>query len=288
MKNRSRLILTLVFFIFLASCSRSDLAGKRVFFGTPDGYAERLAVEIHKAGGIPVSVPLIETVILDTNPGIDSLLKHLAEIDYIAFSSRKAIEAFISRADSATIEYLRTGNIRLCAIGKDAELLKDEIGLITYIEPEEPSPRGIINELSEIKDIKGKSIAVITPSVRDIPEPDVVPDFIEGLKEIGMDVIRVDAYYTGPVKDLDFEKYRYDLAEGYYDVIAFTSTAEIEVFLLMMDDQTLADDQVIACFGPYTASNARNMGLDVDIVAGDFSSFAGFADAIDEYFTGRQ
>ncbi|MGM0666566.1 MAG: uroporphyrinogen-III synthase [Bacteroidota bacterium] len=286
MKNISKIILTLLMSICLASCTRTGIDGKKVFFGTPAGYAERLAGEIRRAGGIPVSVPLIETVIPDNNPGIDSLLNHLADIDYIAFSSRKAIEALFAKADSSDIKLLKEGSIKLCTIGKDSELLKNEYGLMPFIEPGEPSPRGIINELSEIEDIKGKSIAVVVPSVRGIPEPDVVPDFVEGLRGIGMDVIRVDAYYTGPANELDFEKYRDKLAKGYYDVIAFTSTAEIEVFSLMMGDLQLADEQVIACFGPYTAANAVRAGFHVDIIAEDFSSFAGLIESIDHYLSG--
>jgi uroporphyrinogen-III synthase len=41
---------------------------------------------------------------------------------------------------------------------------------------------------------------------------------------------------------------------------------------------------VISCFGPYTAANARRMGLVPAVVAKDFSSFDGFADAIAAYF----
>jgi uroporphyrinogen-III synthase len=37
---------------------------------------------------------------------------------------------------------------------------------------------------------------------------------------------------------------------------------------------------MICCFGPYTAANARSMGLAPAVVAEDFSSFDGFASAI--------
>lgn len=286
MKTKSKLILAIIIVIFLDSCNKAGIDGKKVFFGTPAGYAERLAEEIHKAGGIPFSLPLIETVIPDVNPAIDSLLNHLDEIDFIAFSSRKAIEALFEKADSSDIKLLDEGSIKLCTIGKDSELLKNKYGLKPFIQPAEPSPRGIINELSELEGIKGKNIAVLAPSVRHIPEPDVVPDFIAGLEEIGMNVKRVDAYYTALAKELDFEEYRDKLAKGYYDVIAFTSTAEIEVFLLLMNDRHIADKQVIACFGPYTAANALELGLHVDVVADDFSSFAGLIESIDLYFSG--
>ena len=39
----------------------------------------------------------------------------------------------------------------------------------------------------------------------------------------------------------------------------------------------------VACFGPYTAANARALGLGVDLVSKDFSSFGGFAASLEEH-----
>ncbi|NEP15084.1 MAG: uroporphyrinogen-III synthase, partial [Symploca sp. SIO2C1] len=37
---------------------------------------------------------------------------------------------------------------------------------------------------------------------------------------------------------------------------------------------------IFACFGPYTAANTQKLGLNVSIIAQDYSSFEGFAQAI--------
>ncbi len=120
--------------------------------------------------------------------------------------------------------------------------------------------------------------------VRGISEPNVVPEFISGLENIGIKVSRVNAYRTGPAEIEGKDELVSDIIKGRYDVIAFTSTAEIEAFLLIMEGNTLPQEQVIACFGPYTADNAGDMGFEVDIIADDYSSFSGFARAIKDYY----
>jgi len=265
----------------LISCTDPGFTGRKVLFGTPEGYAQRLAEAIEAAGGMPVPVPFIETVIPEDNPALDSLFKNIDTYDYIAFSSRKAIEAFFSSRYEVNESDL--SGIKFCAIGKDADLLR-EYGINPDIVPAEPSPAGIIRSLANTEGIERMSVAVIVPELRGITEPNVVPDFISGLQELGMEVTRVNAYRTGPAEIKDKTEILSGIVSGSYDIIAFTSTAEAEAFLLMMAGRSLQPDQVIACFGPYTAANVRKMGLEVDLVAEDYSSFKGFADAMKQWY----
>lgn len=280
--KRKILITCLLAVLILFACDRGGLVNRKIFFGTPSDYAERLSDAISEAGGTAVSVPLIETLIPTDNPGVDSLFMHIADYDYIAFSSRKAIEAFFE-GGAGDIEEEMLAGITFCAIGKDAELL-EHYGVTAEIVPDEPSPQGIVDALAAIDGIAGRTVAVIVPEVRGISEPNVVPDFISGLKNIGMEVSRVNAYRTGPAEIEGKDELVSDIIKGRYDVIAFTSTAEIEAFLLIMEGHTLPQEQVIACFGPYTAANAGDMGLEVDIIASDYSSFSGFARAIKDFY----
>ncbi len=280
--RRKRIITCLLAALVLFACDRGGLENRKIFFGTPAGYAERLSDAISEAGGTAVSVPLIETVIPAENPGVDSLLMHIADYDYIAFSSRKAIEAFYE-AGAGDIEKEMLEGITFCAIGKDAELL-EHYGVCAEIVPDESSPQGIVDALAVIDGIAGRSVAVIVPEVRGISEPNVVPGFISGLKNIGMKVSRINAYRTGLAEIEGKDELVSDIISGRYDIIAFTSTAEIEAFLLTMESSTLPHGQVIACFGPYTAANAGDMGLDVDIIADDYSSFSGFVRALEDYY----
>ncbi|MCA1757902.1 MAG: uroporphyrinogen-III synthase [Bacteroidales bacterium] len=281
--NRTFFLFGAMILLLITGCSNNGFNGRKVFFGTPDGYSERLSAAIEQAGGIPVSVPLIETIIPSSNRMMDSLLAGISSYDWIAFSSRKAIESFFMAAERNGTDTSLLASAKFCAMGRDAELLR-EYGYSCAIEPTEASPAGITAALATLPDITGQRIAVIVPGVTGLTEPPVVPDFIAGLEAAGLVVTRVDGYKTRPVIRDDKLKQANMVASGYYDVIAFTSTAEAEAFLNMMEGYLLKEDQLFACFGPYTAANVRSMGLLVEIVSDDFSSFDGFAEAIKNYF----
>jgi uroporphyrinogen-III synthase len=75
------------------------------------------------------------------------------------------------------------------------------------------------------------------------------------------------------------------IRQGKIDAIAFSSTAEVESFLPMVNSKQDYQQCAIACFGPYTAANAKKLGINVSIIAKDYSSFQGFAEAIAAFFT---
>jgi uroporphyrinogen-III synthase len=75
------------------------------------------------------------------------------------------------------------------------------------------------------------------------------------------------------------------IRQGMIDAIAFSSTAEVESFLKMVNSPSDYDHCVVACFGPYTAANAKNLGVKVSVVSKDYSSFEGFAEAMAAFFT---
>lgn len=227
---------------------------------------------------------MIETVIPSDLPEVDSLLQHLEQYDYIAFSSRKAIEAFANRAENYPEVQKHFPKVGFCAIGKDAEYLQERLKVSNAVHPSEASPKGIANELAKLPGIANRRIAVLTPRVEKVKEPDVVPDFLKQLKETGLQVTRINAYVTRPVAMEKIEEAAGLITSGTVSCVAFTSGTEIEGLLLGFKDRKLPEGIVVACFGPYTAAYAKKIGVRVDLVATDFSSFAGFIHAIKAYY----
>ena len=70
-------------------------------------------------------------------------------------------------------------------------------------------------------------------------------------------------------------------------MIAFSSTGEVES-IKMFHSKTEYEHCAVACFAPYTAANARKLGICVSVVAQDYSAFAGFACAIAQFFNDQQ
>ncbi|MDZ8050079.1 MAG: uroporphyrinogen-III synthase [Aulosira sp. ZfuVER01] len=267
----------------LTLSNQLPLYGKRILVTAPRTYASRLSEEIIIKGGLPLLMPTIETTLLTDYAELDIVLKQINKFDWIAFTSRNGITAFFQRLNVLGIPTSALENCQLCAIGKDAELLLSLCGRVNLI-PKESSPAGIVAELSQIPDISQKKVLVPVPLVVGIPEPNVVPDFIAGLQRLGIQVTRVPTYTTCCV---DKEIYAVELEllrQGMIDVIAFSSTAEVESFLTMLESNSDYQHCIVACFGPYTATNAQKLGVNVSIVSNNYSSFAGFANAIAQFF----
>ncbi len=79
------------------------------------------------------------------------------------------------------------------------------------------------------------------------------------------------------------------LKGGHVDAIAFSSTAEATALALSLGGaerlREAVKKTVVCCFGPVTAKNVREeLGLEVQVVSKNFSSFAGYADALADYF----
>lgn len=79
------------------------------------------------------------------------------------------------------------------------------------------------------------------------------------------------------------------LKGGNVDAIAFSSTAEATALALSLGGADRLREAVrhtaVCCFGPVTAKNVReDLGLEVEVVSKNFSSFAGYADALVDHF----
>lgn len=285
-----KLIYRIVIFISFVSMTSpvmpQDLQGREIVITTPSSYASRLAKAIEDAGGQAISLPAIETVIPDTLSKVDTLVKHTENFDWIVLPSRNAIHGFFKKASLQGVRKNRLNKQLYCTIGKDSELLSDTYNIEPAIIPSAPSPAGIAHALSK-KGEKGDKILVIAPEVRIIPEPDVIPEFINELQRLDFKVTRLNGYVTQPTPEENHQKILQRMADGRFDMLAFTSTGEIEALKHLVDLSRLPKDLPIACFGPYTANNAKTLKLEVDLTGKDYSSFEGFADAMVEYFTKR-
>ena len=273
----------------LTPSTHLPLYGRRILITAPRNYAARLTPQIIDRGGLPLLAPTIETCSLADPTALDTTLRRLGDFDWLAFTSRNGINAVLQRMECLGLSTSTLKRCQLCAIGQDVERLT-ALGLTVDLAPTEPSPMGMIAELTKIPEIQGKRILVPAPEVVGLPEPDIIPNFISALHCLGMRVTRIPAYLT---RCLDPQNYSVEwelMRRGKIDVIAFSSTGEVEGFLRMINsnDDYSNDDYAhcqIACFGPYTAANAQKLGMPVAIVAEDYSSFAGFANAIAAFFS---
>lgn len=253
---------------------------KRIVVTAPDIYNSRLCEAIAKAKFTPIPCPVIETKLIEHNTTIDTVLNHLSDYEWIALPSRNAIDAFFARSKELGLME-KVVNAKFCAIGKDQEYL-NSFGVSTILKNTEPSPQGIVKALGLAKSTK--KIAVLAPQVIGIPEPNVVPLFIDSLTANQWQVTRINAYTTKICSSKKTLSVIEQIKNGDIDLIAFTSTGEIQALISLVGGVKNLSKVPIACFGPYTSSNAFKLGLKPVFSAADFSSFQGYVDAITRYF----
>lgn len=282
----------LALLISIVSCESGEkkytenpLEGKTILVTAPSNYAYRFANIIEEAGGKAILFPTIETILNPNTKAIDSIWQHAESIDWLVLPSRKAMDAFFDRIDSTSLNSI--SKLRFCAIGNDINYLKEKYNTIAAIEPKESGPNGIVEELGKQANIQGQNIVVIAPLVIGVEEPNVIPNFIRDLKRLKANVTKAEGYITQLSDSLDYLNEIELLKNGKIDIIAFTSTAEIEA-LIKLTSLELIDKQIVACFGPYTGNNAKEFGLNPEYIGQKYSSFEDFVSGITEYLLNQK
>lgn len=271
-----------------ALIARADLPlyGKTVLYTTPRNYAGKLGRLLIERGARPIWMPTIYIEPVADYRVFDKALRERDRYDWIAFTSRNGIDAYLNRMDALGLTPGDVIGLKAAAIGNDAALLK-QAGITPVLVPPTPSPIGIVREL-ERRGVTSGTVLVPAPDVIGMEEPRVVPKFIENLEAIGLTTKRVPAYVTARETE-DLELGTRLLLAGEIDMIAFTSRGEIESLLLHLGDDSgvLNDKTVLACFGPITSAGAELRNLRVDVVAKDYSRFEGFVAAMEDYYRSR-
>jgi len=271
-----------------ALIARSDLPlyGKTILYTTPRNYAGKLGRLLIERGARPIWMPTIYIEPMPDYRVFDEVLRERDQYDWIAFTSRNGIDAYLNRMEVLGLTPADMVGLKAAAIGNDAGLLK-QAGIIPVLVPPTPSPIGMVKEF-ERRGVSSGTVLVPAPDVIGMEEPRVVPEFVENLEAIGLTTKRVPAYVTARETE-DLEVGTRMLLAGEIDMIAFTSRGEIESLLLHLGDDSgaLNEKTVLACFGPITSAGAERRNLRVDVVAEDYSRFEGFVAAMENYYLSR-
>jgi uroporphyrinogen-III synthase len=173
-------------------------------------------------------------------------------------------------------------------MGADADYLRETLGIRNVMKPKIASTDGIIEAMKEICIYQGDALVLVPEVLPPLTEPDVVPNFLQNLKTLGINPRRIPAYETAVGPSLrEVEPEVKMLMEGSVRAIAFTSTAESEGLCHIIGKDKLleciaAHHIVIAAHGLTTASGvAKVLNYSGKVrVSRDSSSFEGIVAAI--------
>jgi uroporphyrinogen III methyltransferase/synthase len=252
------------------------LFGQRVLVTRSREQASVLISRLRALGAEAVELPAIRPAPPDDWSPLDRAIAALSTCDWIVFTSTNGVRYFWERLGLAGLDARALHGIRLAAIGPMTAAELQACGLRPDYVPDEYVAEAIAAGLG---DVRGRRVL--------LPRADIArPALAALLRQRGGDVVEVTAYRTlrpemeaGELRDL--------LAR--ITVATFTSSSTVRNLAEMARDAGLElgrvlEQAVVACIGPITAATARELGLDVDVEAQEYT-VNGLVEALVRHFS---
>jgi uroporphyrinogen-III synthase len=250
------------------------LTGKRILVTRAQKQAADLCEALAAEGALPIPFATIEISPLKDFTQLDKAFAGLAAGEYawVIFTSVNGVTACQERLAQTGLGPEILSSARVAAIGPSTAGVLHSLGVNVDFMPHEYVAERILDGLG---DVARKNIL--------LPRAEMArPALAEALHEAGAIVNEIPVYYTlQPSPDPAGLQ---TLRQG-VDVITFTSSSTVRNFASLVGTEETSP-ALVACIGPITAQTAREMGLQVDIVAKEYT-IPGLVQAIKEHFDAR-
>ena len=257
------------------------LFGKRVLITRPRGEAAEFVALLEALGAQPVEAPLIAIAPPEDWGPLDEAVRHCGRFDWIVFSSRHAVDAFLARLLASPLDLRALGGVKLCAVGPATAEHLQRAGLKVDLVPTESGAESAAQALVASGPMAGAHVL--------LPRADIGREVIaEELRRRGTHVTEVVAYRT---VEVDHERpdspdiYRM-LLDRQIDVVTFTSPSAVRSLVELLGAEQTADllkPAVVASIGPVTANAAARLNIETSVMPLQ-STIPALVDAIRTYF----
>lgn len=249
------------------------LDGLTVMITRPRLQAEGMAEELEGLGARVVLFPTIRIDPPDDPMPLRTAVSRADTFDWIVFTSVNGVERFWRELREQGGDTRRLSGVSLCAIGPATAAAIELEGARADLVPAEYVAEAVVDALSAETALSGSRI--LLPRAQ-VARP-VLPD---SLRERGADVYEAPAYRTVPDR-AEGERARTAIANGEVDVVTFTSSSTVRNYVELVGAVT--GGAKVASIGPITSETARELGLEVDVEAAEYT-VPGLIEAIVERF----
>ena len=253
------------------------LFGKTMVITRPEEQSEAFMSGLLERGAEPFLFPVIETVPPEDWKLLDTAIQKLDSYDGLIFTSVNGVKFFMRRLKEKNKDVRELKGLRLYAIGPKTEKAVNALGINVDVVPEDFVAESLIESMGK-ENIKGKKFLLPRASVA----REILPD---QLREQGA-VIDITPAYQTICPQTDIGELARRLKEGTIHAITFTSSSTVTHFMEMLGNEfeTQLKKVSIACIGPVTAKTAEKAGLQVDIMAEEYT-IDGLITALDKHFS---
>ena len=235
------------------------LLGLKILVTRSRDQAHVLSEKLRALGAVTIELPTIQIAPPQSYAQLDKAIRNIKYYDWIVFTSVHGVQFFIDRLTTLNITLAKGNQVKVAAIGPaTASALKNAGCEPDYI------PQQYLTEkiAAGLGDLHGKRILLPRADIASKRLPQI-------LREHGASVDEVVAYRTVMPNGLTREELESILMKG-FDVITFTSPSTVRNLALALGSDGLGRylrGCKVACIGPVTHDAAKELGINVDIVA---------------------
>lgn len=249
----------------LAWRERLPLHGQRVVVTRPPGQAPELRRPLERQGA---SVLLCPTIRIQDPADPDPLreaLKELPAYDWALFTSVNGVDRVAAALPEVDRDARDFAGVSTAAIGPSTAASLREMGLRADVVPDRYRAEDLADAVLESAgEGEMQGARVLLPRTRGARE--VLP---RRLSEAGAEVREVTAYVSVPPPREEVEPVARQVRDGRVDWITFTASSTVRHWVDLVGSET--GGAGVAAIGPVTAGTARELGLEVDAVAEEYT-----------------
>lgn len=249
------------------SGASKPLAGLRVLVGRARHQADTLSSGLRKLGAEVLEIPFIEIRKPRSYQALDAALKALSSYDWLILTSVNGVEAVWNRMQKLRLSKRHLPHLRVAAIGPATKRAIEKRGVRVDVVPREYVAESVVKSLRGR--VRGKRVLLARARVA----RDVIP---RELRRVGAEVDVVESYETvAPQSSATRLRAVLRNPQRRPHIVAFTSSSTAGNFVSLLGTRraalALSRGVKLASIGPVTSSTLRELGLQVDVEAEDYT-----------------
>jgi uroporphyrinogen-III synthase len=214
--------------------------------------ADKLVAPLEALGATVVLFAATRIVPRDVE-AVQKAARALAHYDWVVFTSATAVHLMFDATEACGVRSQDWVHTRIAAVGSATASAVEERGAIPALVPERFVAEGLLDAFTARDDLR--DARVLYPAAAGARS-----DLVDGLRALGADVDRIDAYVSVPSDD-DACEVSSALRAGQVQLVTLTSRSAVDGWVQAMTPlHDLAD---VVSIGPVTTQAAHAAGLRV-------------------------
>ncbi len=248
------------------------LFGKKVLITRSREQSFSFAKKIIKSGGSPILCPIVSYNLIEKEIFNKGIVNNLPGFNWIIFSSQNAVKYFFEILSKNYLDSRALSSVKIASVGYRTKLELEKYNIKADFTPKRFSFNDLINELSEIENLKDKRILIPTQELSE--------------RKFHLENAVIWEIYKANFSNILDESIINSIKSG-IDIITLFSSNTVENFSNLIKKYNLEDfikDSRLAVIGEETANKTKELFGRVDIMANPFTE-DGILKSIENDFT---